>query len=152
MTPFKFRAGVPEGAILSTPLYNVFIAPLPSPIYQESSDIVYTDDVTQIIISQYRSKHDLINRTRHEIARINRFEKAWKIKTNTNKFQKLPIAQKNSPPITKESTEYHRTTGILEERKKNVRNRIQKTANNDKKRKRGPPGGERTSKRFHKEI
>ena len=74
---FDLRAGVPQGAMLSPTLYNIYIAPLPPPIYQESSDIIYADDVTQIIIFPYRSKRDIINRTEQEIARINRFEKEW---------------------------------------------------------------------------
>ena len=80
--------------------YNIYIAPLPSPVYQESKDIIYVDDITQIIIPPYRNKWDIINRTQHEIARIKRFEKEWKINTNTYKFQIFPIAQRNSPPTT----------------------------------------------------
>lgn len=34
----------------------------------------------------------MATRTKHEIERINEFEKKWKIKTNNNKLKIIPIA------------------------------------------------------------
>ncbi len=45
-------------------------------------DIMYADDVTQIIITQSKSKNMMKLKVEREINRMNRFEKKWKIKTS----------------------------------------------------------------------
>ena len=54
---------------------------------------MYADDISQIIITQKKSKHMMKRRVEREIERINIFEKAWKIKTSEEKCQVIPIAQ-----------------------------------------------------------
>ena len=57
---FELKAGFPQGAVLSPTLYNIYIALLPPPIYQECKDIIYADDITQNVISPYKNKRDIV--------------------------------------------------------------------------------------------
>jgi hypothetical protein len=105
---------VPQGAVLSPALYNLYIAPLPPP-GEGCLDIIYADDITQLIICPYKNKENLIRHTKHEIERINNFERNWKIKTNPNKFQVITIAQISSPPLIVEGKhqEYSKGGGSI---------------------------------------
>ena len=58
-----------------------------------STDVMFADDVTQIIETNFRSKRALAIKTEREIERINRFEKDWKIQTNSTKFKILSISK-----------------------------------------------------------
>ncbi len=56
-------------------------------------DILYADDITQVITSPSKSKNMMKLKVEREIERINRYEKQWKIKTSQDKFKLIPIAQ-----------------------------------------------------------
>ena len=56
------------------------------------TDVLFADDVTQIIEYHHKSKQMLALRTSREIQRVNNFEKQWKINTNQNKFKLLSIS------------------------------------------------------------
>ena len=45
-------------------------------------NVVYADDVTQIIRYRGRSKNMLRLETQREIGKINEYERMWKIRTN----------------------------------------------------------------------
>ena len=63
-------------------------------------NIIYADDITQIVIQPVRSRRMLAIKVEREITKINYFEKKWKIKTNTNKFTVIPLAIKKTHSIT----------------------------------------------------
>lgn len=95
---FNLTAGVPQGAILSPTLYNIYLSDLPSPqqygVYHHTSkNSIYADDVTQIIESRPNLSAQTTAVRRH-LEPVNDFEKRWKIKTNVAKFQLLPLGKK----------------------------------------------------------
>lgn len=59
---------------------------------------VYTDNVTQIISYQRKSKQMMKSCTTREIKTLNVYDRRWKIKMNQNKFQQLYIAKKKKNP------------------------------------------------------
>ena len=91
-------SGVPQGSVLSPTMYTIFTNDLPPPSHG-CLDILYADDVTQIITSQSKSKNMMKLKVEREIERINRYEKKWKIKTSQEKFKLIPIAQLKTKPI-----------------------------------------------------
>ena len=100
-TPFPINCGVPQGGCLSPTLYNIYNADLPAPT-TFSDHIIYADDITQIIQYPTRSKFLHIY-TQKAIENINKFERKWKIKTNTSKFKILPLFHQPTTPITIDS-------------------------------------------------
>ena len=95
---FSFRSGVPQGSILAPTLYIFYTSDLPE-AGAGGTDVLFANDVTQIIEYMHHSKRALALRTKREIERINRFEKEWKIKTNKNKFKILSISKTKPEPI-----------------------------------------------------
>ena len=85
-------SGVPQGSVLSPTLYTLFTNDLPPPEHG-CIDIMYADDVTQVITTPSKSKLMMKYKVEREIERINKFERKWKIKTSEEKFKILPIAQ-----------------------------------------------------------
>ncbi len=57
------------------------------------SEIVYSDDVTQIIAAPRKSEEMKKIKVERDTNRINRYEHQWKIKRNEIKFKILPLAQ-----------------------------------------------------------
>ena len=55
--------------------------------------IIYADDITQIV-QKKGSENNLTRETEREIIKINQYENKWKIKTNVDKFQIIPIGRK----------------------------------------------------------
>lgn len=89
--PLPLLAGVPQGSSISPTLYTIYTNNLP-PTAIDCTNIQYADDVTQIVTYAGKSRALMATRTKHEIERINDFERKWKIKTNNNKFKIIPIA------------------------------------------------------------
>ena len=62
-------------------------------------NVIFADDVTQIIQNFRDNKQQLAEDTVSEIKRINTYENKWKIKTNTNKFKAISISKTKPAPI-----------------------------------------------------
>ena len=85
---FALRAGVPQGAVLSPALYNVYVSDMPQPPHGVKN-IIYADDVSQIVTAP--SARTSKNRTEAAANQLSVFERSWKIRTNVNKFTVLQI-------------------------------------------------------------
>ena len=89
---FQILSGVPQGNILSPTLYILYTADI-SRAGPGCCDVLFADDVTQIIVDVNPSKRYLARKTEREINRINKYEETWKIQTNKNKFQLLSVSK-----------------------------------------------------------
>ena len=89
-TTINVQSGVPQGSIISPTLFILFTSDLPPP-RPGRMDLLFADDVTQVIEYHHKSKLMLARRTVKEINRINKYECKWKIKASKNKFKILSI-------------------------------------------------------------
>ena len=96
---FQLKSGVPQGAILTPTLYILYTADLP-PSREGTIDVLFADDITQVIISQNPSKRLMAIKTAREIQRINLYERKWKIRTNQQKFKLLSISKSKPEEVT----------------------------------------------------
>lgn len=98
--PFSLDCGVPQGGCLSPTLFNLYTSDISEPT-TASDHIIYADDITQIIHYPNRNGRTghLQLYTKRAITSINNFERKWKIKTNTSKFQLLPLFYNPKQPI-----------------------------------------------------
>ena len=62
-------------------------------------DILFADDVTQVIQNWRNNRSELAEDTARETKRISDYEKRWKIKTNINRFNILSISKLKPDPI-----------------------------------------------------
>ena len=92
------RSGVPQGSVLSPTLFILYTSDMPV-AGPGTTDILFADDVTQVITYPHKSKAMLAHRTAREIKRINTFEKKWKIKTSSHKFKILSISKSKPEKI-----------------------------------------------------
>lgn len=96
--PINIESGVPQGGILSPTLYTVFTRDLPQPA-AFCHNIIYADDISQIITYGGQSRAFMAIRVGQEIEKINTFEQKWKIKTNRSKFTIISLAKKKNDDI-----------------------------------------------------
>lgn len=96
---FQIKSGVPQGSSISPTLYSLYTHDIPSPSHG-CANIIYADDITQIITQPGRSRKMLAKKIEREITKINEFENKWKIKTNTSKFTVIPLTINKTHPIT----------------------------------------------------
>ena len=89
---FSIKSGVPQGGILSPTLFIFYTSDL-TPAGPNSDDVIFADDITQIIVNEDNDKMQHALDTEREILRINAYERKWKIKTNTTKFKILAISK-----------------------------------------------------------
>lgn len=88
----QIKSGVPQGSVLSPIMYIYYIADMPR-AGPDCENMVFADDVTQVIQYNHKSKRALALRTTREISKINEYERKWKIATNKNKFRMLSISK-----------------------------------------------------------
>ena len=96
---FDICSGVPQGSVLSQTLYIMYTADIPLQ-GAGCQDIVFADDITQVIIYPHKSRKLMERRTEREIKRINSYEKEWKIQTNADKFKMLTISLTKPEVVT----------------------------------------------------
>ncbi|KAG0727852.1 RNA-directed DNA polymerase from mobile element jockey [Chionoecetes opilio] len=94
---FPLETGVPQGSVLSPTLYVLYTSDCPSSV--AGMNVLYADDVSQVVFHPGRSSAMLNARTEREVARISAFEEEWRIKTNLAKFSVIPMATQNPPPL-----------------------------------------------------
>ena len=95
----NLESGVPQGGILSPTLYILYTRDTPPPAGENNNDIIFTDDVTQVIQNLRDDRRALAELTELEIERINNYEKKWKIQTSINKFSLISISKKSPEPF-----------------------------------------------------
>lgn len=95
--PFQLQAGVPQGAVLSPTLFNIYTSDIKH--LRHSKHVAYADDVSQIVSYHGPSKLMLKLKTERAITELNEIERKWKIRTNSQKFQILHISRCNPPPL-----------------------------------------------------
>ena len=86
---FNLQCGVPQGGCLSPSLFNYYTHDIPDTPSIFNNNNIYADDITQII--SYKSEKFLKKITESEVKKINEYENIWKINTNMNKFQIIPL-------------------------------------------------------------
>ena len=106
---FNLLAGVPQGDVLSPTLYLVMCNDYSTPTFNQQSRNFckqYADDFTQVIVSKFNTNIKPQHREIHirnveaEINKQNEYERLWKIKTNTEKFQIIHIGFWAAPDVT----------------------------------------------------
>ena len=100
----NIRSGVLQGSILSPTLFILYTSDL-TPAGPGCTDVLFSDDVTQIVEYHHQSKKMLVRRTEREIKRISDYEKRWKIKTSQQKFKILSISKSKPEKIEIDHTE-----------------------------------------------
>ena len=95
---FQLESGVPQGGILSPTLFIFYTSDIPRS-GPNCEDVLFADDITQIIENTDQDKEQLVIDTERQISRINNYERKWKIMTNTTKFKILSISKTRPIPI-----------------------------------------------------
>ena len=96
---FAINSGEPQGgACLSPTLFSFFTHDMPEPL-PNTDYIAFAHDITQITAGRCKYK-DATRNTQYAIQQINNYENKWKIKTNKNKFQIVPISRIKTSVIT----------------------------------------------------
>ena len=109
---FDLQAGVPQGSILSPSLFIFYTSDLPQPINENCRDVLFADDITQVVEYRGDDKEELPIRTEQEIVRINNFEKLWKIQTNRNKFKMISVSKSHPAPIAVDDNNLYFTIDV----------------------------------------
>ena len=71
----NLESGVPQGGILSPTLYILYTRDIPPPADVNNSDVIFANDITQIIQNLHDDRGALAEATALEIERINDYEK-----------------------------------------------------------------------------
>ena len=95
---FPLESGVSQGGILSTMLFIFYTSDLPN-AGPNCKDIIFADNITQIVENHLNNREELAADTETEITRIDKYESKWKIKTNMTKFNLLSISKTRPSPI-----------------------------------------------------
>ena len=85
--------------MLSPTLYILYTRDTPPPAGDNSNDVIFADDVTQVIQNLCDDRRALAESTALEIERINNYEKKWKIQMSINKFSLLSISKRSPEPV-----------------------------------------------------
>ena len=97
---FQLQSGVPQGSILSPSLFIFFTHDLPLPHSDLNTDVIFADDVTQVVEYRGNDSEELAVQIEREIVRVNEYEKLWKIKTNAAKFKIISVSKTQPYPVS----------------------------------------------------
>ena len=86
-------AGLPQGAVLSTTLFTLYIADIPHP--PDSQLALYPDDIT--ILSQSWRPETITCRLNSTMSQLLRYFNKWKLRVNVSKTE-LILFTKRRPP------------------------------------------------------
>ena len=89
----QLKLGVPQCSILSPSFFIFFTHDLPLPHSDLSTDVIFADDVTQVVEYRGNDREKLAVQSERETVRVNEFETSWKIKTNATKFKMISISK-----------------------------------------------------------
>ena len=73
---------------------------MPLPHSDLSTDVIFADDVTQVVEYRGNDREELAVQTEREIVRVNEYEKLWKIKTNVAKFKMTSVSKTQPYPVS----------------------------------------------------
>ena len=98
-TPTRMTAGVPQGAILSPLLYNLYISDIPS--FPTANILLYADDT--VLSGQSFYAQTAVQKVRYHLDKLLDFYKTWKITVNQDKTETITFSRKftNIKTITK---------------------------------------------------
>ena len=96
---FHLKSGVPQGSILSPSLFIFFTHDLPQPVFVTDTDVIFADDISQIIKNHDNDEEELAVQSEREIVGVNEYEKLWKIKINATKFKMISVSKTQPYPI-----------------------------------------------------
>ena len=111
----QLQAGVPQGSILSPTLFIFYTHDIPLPIIETDIDVIFADDISQVIIHEGGDKEELAIQMEREIVRVNQYENLWKIKANKNKFKMISASKTHPSPLSvdDENMPFMENTNIL---------------------------------------
>ena len=99
------RQGVPQGAVLSPPLFLFYIYNLARILPSTTTNSLFADDVT--VLSSNHSKEDAEENAQHTVSIVERWSREWKLTINSSKseasfFSTCVAEAKWKPTITVE--------------------------------------------------
>ena len=74
-------------------MFIFFARDLPQPVFVTDTEVIFADDISQIIENHDNDKEELAVQLEREIVRVNEYEKLWKIKTNATKFKMISVSK-----------------------------------------------------------
>lgn len=90
--PINLKSGFAQESIVSPNFFLIYTKDI-SPLGPGCMDIIFADDISQIVSHESKNKNIMAQRAIMEIERINNYDYKWNIKTNTNKFQLLSFSK-----------------------------------------------------------
>jgi len=94
-TLYPITAGVPQGAIWSSPLFNLYICQLLT-VVKHSLIVGYADDHTLLKIVSDKCDHlTAVSQLNYDLLAISQFDKVWQIKFAPSKTFSLLISLKH---------------------------------------------------------
>lgn len=104
------EAGVPQGAILSPVLYNIFTSDLP--LSPDTMTATYADDT--VILASSDSSIITSHNIQEHIHLIDNWLKNWKIKVNSTKSTQVTftLRRETCPPVRLDNTEIPQTNSV----------------------------------------
>ena len=88
------KAGVPQGSCFGPPLYGCLVNDCPQPLYDDTLQEIFADDISLIIRAPSKSKGKiklLKKKTEAELYNIQQWEEKWRIKSNPEKMALCPV-------------------------------------------------------------
>ena len=85
---------------------------MPLPHSDLSTDVIFADDVTQVVEYRGNDREELAVQTEIGIVRVNEYEKLWKIQTNAAKFKIISISKTQPYPVSVDDNNMQFTNNV----------------------------------------